>query len=178
MDKIKELLSQYKGLVPLYMKLEKCQWDCERKSSVCSSMPEPVEKSRVVPRMVYKLMISISYLLPGALLASAGTTVEGMSWGMLLALWPVWIALDFLWPHTGMTAMQEAGVTGLLIVCIMWGVVCLVRRARANKYDRMSNALSLVRQQFYMSERIAMKVRHDINSIHSAISEQMAEVRL
>ena len=60
MDKIKELLSQYKRLIPLYMQLKKCQWDCERNSSVCSSLPEPAEESRDVPRAVYVLMITIS----------------------------------------------------------------------------------------------------------------------
>ncbi len=178
MDKIKELLSQYKGLVPLYMQLEKCQSDCERDSRVCLTMPEPAEKSRDLPKTVYMLMISISYILPGALLASAGTTVEGMSWGTLLVLWPFWIALEFIWPHNGMTAMQEAGLTGLLIVGIIWGIVHLVRWVRANKYDRMSRAYSIVRQQFHRSERMAMKVRHDINAIHAAIREQMVEVQL
>ncbi len=178
MDKIKELLSKYKGLIPLYLQLEKYQGDCERISSLCSSTPEPAEKSKDVPRAVYWLMIAVSYILPGAILASAGIEVEGMSWSILFAIWPVWIVLDFISSHYGMTAIVEAGLMGLLIVGIMWGAVCLVRRARADKYDRMSRALSIIRQQFYISERTVMKVLNDINSIHSSIREQIADVRL
>ncbi len=177
MDKIKELLTQHKSLAPLYSQLEKHQLDCERISSAYPSTPAPTENSRYVHRVVYVLMICISYILPGALLASAGTS-NGMSWDTLFTLWPLWIVLEFLWPQNGMTAMLEAGLTGLLIVAIMWGAVMLLRRAKADKYDRMSRALSIVKQQFYISERTVRKIRHDIDSIHSAIREQMAEVRL
>ena len=178
MNKIQEVLSQIKNMVPLYSKLRKSQENYDKNNMSFSSKKQQAEPSTGFPPFVYLIMIFISYILPGFLLANAGSSEDGIPWAILFFIWPLWIILDFFWSHADISATVAGGLKGLFLAGIMWVMVSFRKKILGIKYNRINRDLSFSGQQFYEAKRTLLYIQNEITSKHNTIRDQISRARL
>jgi tetratricopeptide (TPR) repeat protein len=178
MNKIQEILSQIRSMIPLYSKVERSQEIINRMKEVYSSIKRQPEMVREIFPAFYAILFFISYLLPGYLFANAGIAESGTLWFLLFVFWPFWIALDFLSKDFSSTGMALVMSSVLFTVVVMWGMVSLFRKIKKQKYDRMNRELSRIDSQFLNTERTLICIQNEITSRHNNIREELAKVTL
>lgn len=177
MDTLQEVFSHIKTLIPMYSELQKLQMDFDIENKMHSSLKQQPKPENDFPSAVYTILIIISYILPGYLLANAGHAEEGIPWLFLLIAWPLWFVLGILGAIVGRSAMFSAGLKGLVIVGIIWAVVSIIRKLMEKNYDRENRKRASTSQRFHDSEKTLTNCKDKINSKQKDIRKQLASVR-